>query len=146
MKKIIPFILVAFLPFATYCQHGYQLDLNHLGTITLPDTPKSTNTSKSKVFTLTNDSVVYMATAAPIGKALGFFGNALNESFYTGVIKGSLKEAHGKLIYRKSITLNGLTGVEFCYKAAFDSVDYYCYHQAYNIKNTLIFYGYWSRD
>ncbi len=146
MKRILPLILVALLPFVAYCQHSYQLDLNKLGTITFPDTPKSTLTSQSKVFTLTYDSVVYMATAAPIGKALGFFGNALNESFYTGVIKGSLKEAHGKLIYRKSVTLSSLTGVEFCYKAAFDSVTYYCYHQAYKVKNSLVFYGYWSRD
>jgi|GEM_PF-4078233 len=146
MKRILPLILVAFLPFAAYSQRGYQLDLNSLGNITFPDTPKSTLTSKSKVFTFTNDSVVFMATAAPIGTALGLFGNALNQSFYTGVIKGSLKEANGKLIYRKSITLNSLTGVEFCYKAAFDSVTYYCYHQAYKVKNSLVFYGYWSRD
>lgn len=146
MKKVLLFVFVALLPLASFSQQGYQLDLNRLGAITFPDTPKSTYTGKSKVFTLAADSVVYIATAAPIGSVLGVFGNALNNSFYNGVIKGSLRQAHGKLIYRKNIKLGNLTGIEFGYKAAFDSVNYYCYHQAYDIKNTLVFYGYWSRD
>ena len=145
MKRILHLILFALIPFAAYSQHGYQLDLNQLGTITFPDTPKSTLTGNSKVFTLADDSVIYVATTAPNSQALGVFGSALNDSFYNGVIRGSLKQAHGKLIYRNGIQLKNFTGVEFAFKGVVDSVNYYVYYQAYNIKNTLVLYGYWSR-
>ena len=146
MKRIALLILIALAPIVAFSQQGYKLDLNHLGTITFPDTPKLVNTAASKVYTFAGDSSLYIATAAPINKFLGAFGSVLDDSFYTGVIKGTLKESRGKLFYRKNIKLEDHDGVEFGYKASIDSVTYYCYHQAFNIKSTLIFYGYWSRD
>src|ERR1700722_13173188 len=143
MKKNLLILLIAILPFAAFSQQGYKLNLNHVATLTFPDTPKSAMSSGQKVFSYSHGDTLYIATAAPINRFLGVFGSALNNSYYTGVIKGTLKEAHGKLFYRKSIKMGDRDGVEFAYKATFDSVTYYCYHQAFNVNNTLIFYGYW---
>ncbi|HZY39424.1 MAG TPA: hypothetical protein VFE53_22365 [Mucilaginibacter sp.] len=146
MKKIVPLILVVLLPFAAFSQQAYKLDLNHIATISFPDTPRLELSSGQRVYTLTHGDSLYIACATPINRFLGLFGSALNNSFYTGVIKGTLKQSHGKLLYRRSIQMNNINGVEFAYKAVFDSVNYYCYHQAFNVKSTLVFYGYWSRD
>jgi len=147
MKKIIPFILASLLPFAAFCQKGYQQDLNRIASITFPDTPKTTVEKDETVFALNDSGIVYLAIAAPVQKGIkDIFTKNANDSLFEGVIIGSLKSSKGKLFFKKPVQMNGLQGLEFGYEAEVDSVKSYRYHQAFYLNGTLIFYGYWSKD
>ena len=147
MKTITIIILLFVLPIAAYCQQGFKQDLNHIASITFPDMPKTTVEKNETVFALNDSGIVYLAIAAPVQKGIkDYFTKNSNDSLFQGVIKGSLQSSKGILFYRKNVVMNGLKGLEFGYKAVLDSVKSYRYHQAFYVNNTLIFYGYWSKD
>lgn len=140
-------MLLAVCSFAGYSQHVYRQELNQVATINFPDTPKATPTKVGIVYTLADSGRVYLAEASVIRKRfIDFFSDHFNDQLFAGVIEGSLKNTAGKIIYKKSIKVNGLDGIEFCYSAKIDSTIYYRYHQVFYLNNTLVFYGYWSSD
>ncbi len=147
MKKTIVIILFNFFLLSAYSQHIYKLDLNHVASITFPDTPKTKPNSVGIISTLVFDGKLYIAQVTPFHKSFkDLFTTNLNDSVFSGVIKGSLNSSKGKLLYKKNITVNGLDGVEFCYTAKIGDVNYYRYHQTFCFNKTLVLYALWSKD
>ncbi|MDP9077548.1 MAG: hypothetical protein M3O71_09020 [Bacteroidota bacterium] len=147
MKKIVLSFLTTFFLFNAYCQQGIKQDLNHVATITFPDTPKFQQLKVGAIYTVFTNHKLYIAQAAPVQKNLkDLLTRHLDDSIYQGAITGSLKQAKGKLIYKKKITAHGLTGIEFCYTSPIGMVNYYRYHQAFYFNSTLVLYGYWAPD
>lgn len=147
MKKFIPLIFIALLPFTVFSQKGYKQDLGRSAYITFPDTPKMTVEKDETVFALNDSGIVYLAITAPVKKNLkDLMTKGDNDSLFEGVIIGSLRSSKGRLLYKKPVEMNGLKGLEFAYAADVDSVKSYRYHQAFYLNSTLIFYGYWSKD
>jgi len=147
MKKILPLVLLALIPFAVFSQQGYQQDLNHVASLTFPTKPTATVQDVKTIYVLSDSGIVYLAAVAPYKKGVkDLFTKNINDSLFHGAMQGSLQSAKGKLIYQKPVDMNGLKGLEFAYQADLDSVKSYRYHQVFYLNNTLIFYGYWSKE
>ena len=147
MKKIVPLILVAFLPFAAFSQQGYKQDLDHIAVITFPDTTKATTKDDETIYALNESRIVYLAAITHIDKGVkDLLNKNSNDSLYDGLISGSMENSKSRLLYKKHIEAAGLDGVEFAYSADEDSVISYRYHQAFYLNNTAILLGYWSID
>jgi hypothetical protein len=147
MKKIFIIISILLFSFNAYCQHGYNIDFQHVATITFPNTPKSQTTKAGVLYTYAENERLYIAQASIIKKrGVDLFKSHLDDSIYAGVITGSLQRSQGKLVYKKNIEANGISGVEFCYLAKIGDVNYYRYHQTFYFNNVLVLYGYWSPD
>jgi hypothetical protein len=147
MKNKFIFLILLLHPFASFCQRSYKADLNQLGTITFPDTPKYKQVKASDFYSLSSNRGVDIAEVTPINKRFkDFFTSHLTDSVYKRVVDGSLKIAKGKLLYKKNIRVNGVDGIAFGYTSKFNGVNYYRYHQSFFFNKTLILFGYWSRD
>ena len=147
MKKVILFFLVLFYSTTAFCQQRYKQQLNHIATITFPDTPKMQRDSEDTFYSVAANGRVYVAQVGEAKKSLKeLFTSHINDTIYAQIIEGSLTGTKGKLLYKKNIEVNGLDGVEFCYTAKVDSQKYYRYHQVFYFNNTLISYGYWTPD
>ena len=147
MKKILTLLLVAFIPFAVFSQQGYQQDLNRVASLTFPTKPTATVRDDKTVYVLADSGIVYLAAVAPYKKGVkALFTKNINDSLFHGAMEGSIQSGKGKLIYQKPVELNGLKGLEFAYQAQLNSEKSFRYHQVFYLNNTLIFYGYWSKD
>jgi hypothetical protein len=147
MKKALLCFLVLLYSITAFCQHLYKQNLNHVAQITFPDTPKMQHDNAGTFYSVTVDRNIYLAQVAIAKKSLrDLFTSHLNDSIYSGVIEGTLTASKGKLLYKRKITVNGLDGVEFSYRAKIKSLNYYRYHQAFYFNNTLVLYGYWTPD
>ena len=147
MKKFLIAFLTVFYSITAFCQHGYKQDLNHIATITFPDTPNVGHNQMVTIYGETYNGVVYFVKVTPLHKSSqDMLVNHFNDSVYTGIITGSLNSSKGKLLYKKNIKINSLNGIEFCYMVKVGSVNDYRYHQVFYFNNTLILYGYWTAD
>jgi hypothetical protein len=147
MKKKLIIIFLLSLSFSTYGQRSYLQNLDSVATITFPNTPSIENTETGKFYSLKIGDVIYIAQSDIAEKNFkDLFTRHLSDSIYDGVIEGTVTALKGKILYRKKISLKGLEGVEYGYKAKIKDSDYYCYQQAFFFNHNFILYGYWSPD
>ena len=148
MKKTFIIILFGLYSITAYCQHRFVLNLKHIATIAFPDTPKVKYAVGDTMYVAaTETGVIYLAAATPMQKSIKDMTNPhILDSIYSGIIIGTLKSAHGKVLYKKNILVNNLNGVEFGYSIFIKNRLLYGYNQAFYLNNTLINYGRWSAD
>jgi hypothetical protein len=139
MKTIVAFFTVTLIAFASYGQHPVIQDLNKVASVTFPDTPKAQTIKTFTIYVLKKDDLVYLAEATPVNENLrDMVSPGTVDSTYNGFIKGIIKSTNGKLIYRKSIIFNGITGLEFETVGSKKEQKFYSHHRVFYFNHTLI--------
>jgi len=143
MKRILIGILIFSSSF-TYGQHAFKVDLNHIATITFPDTAKLQPNEDGAIYGVKSNGNIYIAGTNVVYKgAVNSFKKHFEDSIYAGLIDGVLSGTKGKLQYKKNIQTQGISGIEFFYTATADNIDYNIYNQSFYLNNTLILYTCW---
>jgi hypothetical protein len=143
MKRILIAILI-FTSSFTYGQHPYKVDLNHIATITFPDTAKLEPNNDGVIYGVKLNNNIYTAGANVVYKGVvNSFKKHFEDSLYAQLIDGVLSGTKGKLQYKKNIQIQGISGIDFFYTAAINGVEYNVYNQSFYLNNILILYTCW---
>jgi hypothetical protein len=146
--KISASVICTFLLMVTACSQGpYEQDLGQIASMTFPHAPKTVEHDGNTVFGLDDNGITYVATASlTYNDFKGLAQKSPPDSLFNEFITGTLRDSDCHLLYKKPVTANGLNGVEFAYETEFNLQKSYRYHQVFYINNTIIAYGYWSKD
>jgi hypothetical protein len=149
MKKIISTLLIFILTIAAYGQHP----LRHLQNIAneaiviFPDTPRITKDFTNIAYEVEYEDMLYTASSYNVeGASADFLYRNFSKSLYQQSLERFVKSIHGKLIYKKQITEDGVKGMEFeCY-GTLDTTGYYIFYHTFYHNRKLINVGVWFRE
>ncbi|HTK20925.1 MAG TPA: hypothetical protein VL442_15485 [Mucilaginibacter sp.] len=119
MRKTILTLLTSIFTIAVYGQHP----LRHLQNIAneaiviFPDTPRITKNLTSIDYEVGYDDMLYAASSYSVpGASVDFLDRNFANELYRQSIGNFIKNIHGKLIYKKDVSVEGVKGIEFeCY-------------------------------
>ena len=132
----VGFILISITGFSQYI---YVQKLGRLGTITMPDSPKTVTLKGQKQFILNYQGVIFTANSADISP--GLFQSSKKDSNYDDFINGMLKTLKGKLLYKENVNINGNTGVQFSFSAIIRKQQAYGYYRTVAVNDSLLTCG-----
>jgi hypothetical protein len=115
MKKHIFFLLLIYItssPLSAKQWHRVLIDEN--ASILFPSKPTSSDENGQASFSCIDSKSIYVASVQDMNElqTLGFGSKDEVNEFYKGVINGTLKKYHGKLIQTNDFYIRGLKGVE----------------------------------
>jgi len=145
MKKLFLIVFILFSTSFAYSQHLFVQTLDSVATITFPDTPKVQTEATYRIYMTNKAGIAYLAEVSPVQPSLRDMLSKDNlDTTYNGFLKGLLESSHGKLLYKKNITIHDLDGVEFGCESIVKDQKYYTYGRVVFFNNTLINYSVFS--
>jgi len=145
MKKLILIVFIQFGIKLVYGQHPFAQTLDSVATITFPDTPKVKIEAGYHIYAVSDGLITRLAESGPVQTSLrDMLSKGSLDSTYSGFLKGLLESSHGKLLYKKNITINDLDGMEFGSESFIKEQKYYTYGRVVYFNNTLINYSVFS--
>ena len=146
MRKIILALFTSIVTIAAYSQHklNYVQNIANEAIVSFPDTPRITTHLTSVAYEVAYTDVIYSASSYGVEEgSVDFLYRNFASSLYRESIANFLKTIHGKLIYKKEITVDGVKGVEFECHSTQDTVGYYLYYRTFYYNKKLISEGMW---
>jgi len=149
MKKILLALLTSILTIAAYGQHqpAYIQNIGGEAILFFPDTPRVSKVDNGLAYEANYDGILYAASTEKVklGPFDVFYRN-FRESFYRGVLIGFAKSIHGKILYKKDIVVDGVSGIEYEGKGTFDTTTYYIVYRSFYIDKKLVSQGMWFKE
>jgi hypothetical protein len=142
------FLLIIFLiiPRRGFAQQYIQ-EFSHIGKITFPSKPKSKSIESDTSYTLREQTNLYTFVIHSFRNDPDFSidsGSNDLKKLYRGFIKQLKNDSNISLIYKDTISINGLKGIEIKYtiKSPRLNISYTCYHRILYVNRTIYNYGF----
>ena len=148
MRKAILALFTSFLTISAYGQHTlrYLQNIANNAIIIFPDTPRITKGVTSIGYEVDYNDMIYAASSYGVKEgSIDFFYRNFANSLYQQSIANFLKTIHGKLIYKKDVTVDGVKGVEFECHGNLDTTGYYLFYRFFYYDKKLITEGIWFK-
>lgn len=147
MKKTFITAFIWLCSLAGYAQHQFVINLKDVATVIFPDTAKTNVHSSDTVYTCVKSGVIYLASATNAEKSIKeLLTKHVLDSMYNNVMVGTIQSSHGKLLYKKKITVKDLEGMEFGYTVNTNGQKFYGYSRTLYLNSVLLIIGRWSAD
>lgn len=116
MKKYVLLNLcLIFLAVTLHAADGVTQDIDKICHFTFPFAPQTSEVGGMRNYLCPTDSCSYLVQIKPLVKAGIVRDTATLRAFYSGIVKGILRGAHGSLIGHKKVDADGLVAEELEY-------------------------------
>jgi len=139
IKSVIATSGLILISITGFSQYIYVQKLSDLGTVTMPDSPKTVTLKGQKQFMLNYEGVIFSASVADISP--GLFQTSKTDSNYDAFINGMLKTLKGKLLYKETVDINGNRGAQFSFTAPIKGQQLYGYYRTVSVNDSLLTCG-----
>jgi hypothetical protein len=149
MKKYILALFISVFTITAYGQRklNYVQSIANEAIISFPDTPRITTRLTSVAYEVAYYDIIYSASSYGVQQgSVDFLYRNFSNSLYRQSIANFIKTIHGKLIYKKDITVDGVKGIEFECHGTLDTVGYYLFYRSFYYNKKLISEGMWFRQ